>query len=247
VRTPFVAARLCVLLCDKDAKEVFMKRRLDFAFAAAALLFAASASFAACGDDSDSPMGAAGKGGAGKAGGSSAAGKTAGSSAGTSGSASNGELTCAGAAKDTPAALHASAVLALLPTATNKSCAFTSCHDMSSHKAGLTLLEMPNDLRMQIVGKTSCEAPTYQLIDTSGGDTALEKSWLWQKLTAPAGSNGVIEPKSEWGTPVTTCGQASEGMFGLRMPWSNTDMSLTPRSKLEAIRDWICAGAPGPS
>jgi hypothetical protein len=115
---------------------------------------------------------------------------------------------------------------------------------MGSKKANLTLLETPNDLKMQLVGKAACEVPSYQLVVATGGDTALAKSWLWQKLTAPAGTDGQLVPKPEWGTAVLTCGQ--ESAFGLRMPRSFSADLLT-QSKLEAVRDWICAGAPGPS
>lgn len=208
----------------------------------------------ACGDDDmDSTMGSGGSGGKSTKAGSGAPSAGAGAAAAGKGGAAGGggstsaPLTCAGAKTGTPAELHAAAAAALLPTAANKGCAFSSCHDMSAKKAGLTLLEMPNDLKMQLVGKAACEVPSYQLVDTSGGDMALAKSWLWQKLTAPASSDGRLTPKSEWGTPVLSCGQGAEQGFGLRMPWSGLADLLTPASKLEAVRDWICAGAPGPS
>ena len=230
---------------------VYMRGQLHFAACSAVLVVAGLLS--ACGGDDDTtPMAGAGGGSAGTAAGAGAAGlgvmagaSAAGTAAAGSGGSGSGDLTCAGAKKGTPAELHAAAALALLPTATNKGCAFSSCHDMSSKKAGLTLLEMPNDLRMQLVGKVACEVPTYQLIDTTGGDAALAKSWLWQKFVAPAGSDGQLTPKPEWGTAVPSCGQ--EMGFGLRMPRSQSADLLTPPSKLEAIRDWICAGAPGPT
>ena len=103
---------------------------------------------------------------------------------------------------------------------------------------------MPNDLNKLLVGKASCEAPALPLVDGSGGDGALAKSWLWQKFVAPAGSDGQMIAKPEWGTAVLTCGQEKE--FGLRMPRSQT-ADLPTESKLKAIRDWICAGAPGPT
>ena len=226
-----------------------MKVRLSFA-ARAGLLFVAGAWAPACGDDANPTPGAgtggmmAGTGGGAPAGGSSAAGGAGGMPAAGSGGAG---LTCASANTTLPPAmLHAAAATALLPSAANKGCAFSSCHDMNSKKANLVLTESPADLRMQLVGKTACEVPALQLVDTSGGDGALAKSWLWQKLIAAADSSGEIMAKPEWGAAVTGCGQMGSNNYGLRMPYSGTNMQLTPQSKLDAVRDWICAGAPGP-
>lgn len=221
-----------------------MRGQLHFAMCSVVLVVAGVVS--ACGgDDGAGGAGSAGTAaGSGSGAGGSAAGVGAGGAAAGSGGSGGGGLTCASAKQATPAELHAAAAAALLPVATNKGCAFSSCHDMSSKKAGLTLLETPNDLRMQLVGKAACEVPAYQLVATTGGDTALAKSWLWQKFTAPAGSDGQLTPKPEWGTAVLTCAQ--ESGFGLRMPRSQSADLLTA-SKLEAVRDWICAGAPGPS
>jgi hypothetical protein len=230
----------------------FMRSQLHIAVRIVLFISVVATAFG-CGGDDDDPSGGSGTGGhagdhAGEAGskaGNSASG-SGGSAAGTGGGAAkDDDLTCASAKKGTPAELHDAAAAALLPTATNKGCAFSSCHDMSSMKAKLTLLDTPKDLRMQLVGKMSCEVPSLPLVDTSGGEAALAKSWLWQKLVAPAGSDGQLMPKSEWGVPVTTCGQEKE--FGLRMPRSQTADPWTPTSKLQAVRDWICAGAPGPS
>jgi hypothetical protein len=228
-----------------------MRGQLQLA-ACSALLVVAGAMTACGGDDDAGDSG--GAGGSTKAGtgtpsagaGSAAAGKggSGRAAAGSGGGAASAPLTCKGAKEGAPAELHAAAAAALLPVPSNLGCAFSSCHDMSSKKAKLTLLAMPNDLMTQLVGKASCEVPSYQLVDTSGGDMALEKSWLWQKFVAPAGSDGQLTPKPEWGDPVLSCGQ--ESGFGLRMPRSNSSMLLT-QSKLEAVRDWICAGAPGPN
>jgi hypothetical protein len=224
-----------------------MSGQLHFAACSAVLLVAGVLSACEADGPIATPMAGAGvTAGVGAAGmGMTAGTSAAGTAAAGSGASGTGALTCATAKKGTPAELHAAAALALLPTATNKGCAFTSCHDMSSKKAGLSLLETPNDLRAQLVGKVACEVPAYQLVDATGGDMALAKSWLWQKFVAPAGSDGQLVPKPEWGTPVTTCGQ--EMGFGLRMPRSQSADLLTPQSKLEAVRDWICAGAPGPT
>ena len=187
-------------------------------------------------------IGAAGTGAAGT-GAIGAAGMAAGAAGGPA--AAGGQLTCATAnATAAPAQLHAAAMAALLPPA-YRGCAFSSCHDMNSKKANLTLLEAPADLRMQLVGKMACEAPTLPLIDTSKGDAALEKSWLWQKLVAPSNGSGELVPKPEWGTAASGCGQDTGMGFGVRMPRTGSDMKLSDE-KLAAIRDWICAGAPGP-
>lgn len=189
-------------------------------------------------------MSAAGSGAV--SGGGAAGGGAAGTgSAGTG--ASGGALTCAGATMGAPAALHMAAAMAILPTTNQGPCAFGSCHDDKSKKAGLSLVGGAMlDLKSQTVGKTACEAPTLMIVDGSGGDAALAKSWLWQKLTSTADSDGALKTNAAWGTPSLTCGQTSGQDFGIRMPWTNTDMPLG-MDKLKAIRDWICAGAPGPS
>jgi hypothetical protein len=223
-----------------------MTVRLRIAVRAAVLLMVAL--LVGCSGDAPSPSTTAGSGGTGFAGsmqaGMGAVAGTGGPAAGSGGSSGMLDLTCASAAKGTPAQLHAGAVMALLPQGNNKGCAFGSCHDLQSMKANLVLLEQPNDLNKLLVGKASCEAPTLPLVDASGGDAALAKSWLWQKFVAPAGPDGQMIPKPEWGTAVLTCGQ--EQGFGLRMPRSQTADLLT-ESKLTAVRDWICAGAPGPN
>jgi hypothetical protein len=109
------------------------------------------------------------------------------------------------------------AALALLPTMNQGPCAFGSCHDANSKKAGLVLTATPLDLKMQIVGKTACEVPSLKLVDSSGGEAALTKSWLWQKLVAPADSSGGVTAKAEWGTAADGCGQDGQ-VFGARMP-----------------------------
>lgn len=159
--------------------------------------------------------------------------------------APGGGLTCAGAKMGAPSALHMAAAMALLPVANQGPCAFGSCHDANAKKANLTLTAMPLDLKMQVVGKLACEVPTMMLVDASGGDMGLAKSWLWQKLAGPAESDGAMTPKPEWGTAASGCSQSSGQMFGARMPFSGTDTQLG-MEKLGAVRDWICAGAPGP-
>jgi hypothetical protein len=138
--------------------------------------------------------------------------------------------------------LRAAASMAII--AKPGSCAFSSCHDMGAKKAKLIFdMTATGDLHDLTVDKPSCESPNLKIVDSSGGDKALANSWLWQKLIATAGSDGLLATKPEWGTPVN-CGQASNQPFGVRMPFSGSDALLSPASKLTAIHDWICAGAP---
>jgi hypothetical protein len=146
--------------------------------------------------------------------------------------------------------LHAAAAAALLPPPadpTMKGCAFTSCHDNSSHKAMLILDGTMTDLNALLVGKASCES-SLKLVDTTTGEASLTNSWLWQKLTEPCDSTGIIASQTAWGAPKTGCGQGPGEAFGLRMPWSHTALPLGGDNldKLKAVRNWICAGAPKP-
>ena len=223
----------------------------------AALLLCVAALIGCGGDDGTTPTAGTGGGaavsgtgmpaaGSGTTAGTGAAGGgTAGGAAGTT-AAGGGGLTCADAKQGAPAALHMAAATALLPTTGQGPCAFGSCHDSSAKKAGLVLVGGAQlDLKSQTVGKPACQVPSLMLVDGSGGDAALAKSWLWQKLVAASDSSGELTPNPAWGTPVLTCAQDSGSMFGLRMPRTQTDMKLG-MEKLSAIRDWICAGAPGP-
>lgn len=190
-----------------------------------------------CGDDGGTPPTAGSGGSAG------AAGTTGGTGAAGGGAVS---YSCP-ASLAAPAALHQAAAMALLPVSTpNGACSFSSCHDAASKKANLALLAtMPLDLKTPTVGKPACEVPSMVLVAAGGGDMALAKSWLWQKLVAPADSGGVIAPKPEWGTMTGSCGQEGGESFGVRMPRSLTD-TLLGADRLTAVRDWICGGAPGP-
>ena len=78
--------------------------------------------------------------------------------------------------------MHAAA-LAVLNA--DSPCGFSSCHMPPTGKASL-VLKGATDLHATLVGKASCEAPTIPIVDGSGCDAALQNSWLWQKLTAPA-------------------------------------------------------------
>ncbi len=205
-----------------------------------------SGSFAGMGASGASGGGAGGIGGAGGAVGGAGAGGAmagaggAGGAGGGAGSAAGGFAGCAAA--DTtapPAMLHAAAAMVLTVASP---CGFGSCH-AGQGKAGLVLLDAP-DLRMAMVDKPACQVPTMPLVDDAGGDAGLTNSWLWLKLTAPADASGVITANANWGAGVN-CGQMGGQPVGLRMPWTNTDMPLEP-ARLAAVRNWICAGAPGP-
>jgi hypothetical protein len=106
------------------------------------------------------------------------------------------------------------------------------------------LLNAP-DLRTLLVGKMSCEAPAIPLVDGSMGDAALNNSWLWIKLTAPTDSSGNLVSNTAWGT-IGNCGQTPPGGYGLRMPWGFSGMTYLSDANMAKVRNWICAGAPGP-
>jgi hypothetical protein len=114
-----------------------------------------------------------------------------------------------------------------------------SCHG-SRKTAGVDLQSATGDLRA-LLNINACEVPAYKIVDATGGEAALTKSWLWQKLTAPADGSTELVPQAAWGT-AANCGQMAGG-FGSRMPWQST----TPlaQDKLDAVKAWICAGAPG--
>jgi hypothetical protein len=142
--------------------------------------------------------------------------------------------------------LHANAAAAMFPPmpGMNGGCAFSSCHSMSAKKGNLVLDGTMANLNLLLVGKVACEAPNLVLVDGSGGDAALTKSWIWQKLVAPADSSGTLTPNAAWGMP-GNCGQSGGSGYGIRMPAVNTADLLSP-PKLAAVKSWICAGAKGP-
>jgi hypothetical protein len=187
----------------------------------------------------------AGAGGTGVIDGVSGAGMAGAISTGMSGM-SGGTATiggCEAADKSvTGSAAHAAAAEVL---SMESPCGFSSCHVAPNGKASLVLKGV-TDFHAAMVGKMSCEANTIPLVDGKGGDAALQNSWLWIKLTAPASaSGGTLTPQSTWPAAPGTCGQMSG--FGTRMPQDFTatvlDMGV---ARLAKIRNWICAGAPGP-
>jgi hypothetical protein len=167
----------------------------------------------------------------------------AGGGAGSGGGLVHGKPGCSAAVSMPPAMLHAAMVTTFTQTTgTMASCAASSsCHQMSSPKAMLTLGGV-TDLRTALVDKKSCIAPMVPLVSGMGGDAALANSWLWIKLAAPLDGNGNIPFKPEWGTPGATCGVMTPGTGGIRMPFG-----VDPEApQLAVVRNWICAGAPGP-
>jgi hypothetical protein len=120
------------------------------------------------------------------------------------------------------------------------------CH-AGTGQAKLVLLGA-TDLKATLVGKASCEAPALLLVDPQGGNAALANSWLWQKLTAPAMSTDALIVQAAWGTsavcPTNGFDNGMTSGFGDRMPYGSLDtLAAEPLAK---IRNWICAGAPGP-
>lgn len=139
-------------------------------------------------------------------------------------------------------ALHMAAAAVLTPASP---CGFSSCHT-GVGKAKLTLMGSM-DLKTLLVDKPSCEAPMLPLISSMGGEEGLNHSWIWQKLTAMTDSSGTgkLVENAAWGMSSPSCGQPGDQPFGIRMPWTNSDMMLDA-AKLASIKAWICAGAPGP-
>jgi hypothetical protein len=144
--------------------------------------------------------------------------------------------------------VHASALAALVPSspATPGPCAFGGCHSEASAKAKLRLSPDTADLRALLVGIPACEAPSLSLVDGRAGDEALTRSWLWQKLTAPAAIDGALLGQGSWGeaSPCAAQGGATSP-YGARMP-QGVGPALLSDERLRAVQGWICAGAPDP-
>jgi len=125
-------------------------------------------------------------------------------------------------------------------------CGISLCHGGTVGQAKLVLLGA-TDLKATLADKPSCEAPTMPLVDSRGGDVALGNSWLWQKLTAPTDEMDVLIVQPSWGTPgtcpTTGFGSMMTSGFGSRMPKGGRTLEAP---SLAPVRNWICAGAPGP-
>jgi hypothetical protein len=114
-------------------------------------------------------------------------------------------------------------------------CAVRSCHG-SVAEAGLEFAK-GDDLIAKLVNVPSCVAPSVKLVVPGKPD----ESWLYIKLTAETNAQGDLVPDPSWGEP-ENCGQGKN--FGKRMPrLGNVSWEA---EKIEAIRSWIAAGAPGP-
>ena len=137
-----------------------------------------------------------------------------------------------------PAALHRAA-LEVLTFMTP--CGFSDCH-AGRGKAGLTLLGA-TDLRTLLLGKVACEAPAVPLVDGRGGELGLRNSWLWLKLGSEVNAEGALPSNAAWGVS-QSCGQLPTQPYGVLMPLSSPRLEDARR---DAVRAWICAGAPGPS
>lgn len=150
----------------------------------------------------------------------------------------SGAEDCAKDSSADGAALHQAALDVLSPMTP---CGFSSCHSSRTKAAGLTLLEA-KDLRTLLVDKTACEAPELPLVDGSGGKAALARSWLWLKLTSDVDAQGALPDNASWGM-AKSCGQSPDQPYGVLMP---LESGMLEEERLDAIRSWICAGAPGP-
>jgi hypothetical protein len=144
--------------------------------------------------------------------------------------------------------LHAAALAALVPASPTLSgpCAFGGCHNEATAKAHLNLSPSTADLRALLVGIPACEVPSWPLVDGRGGDEALTRSWLWQKLTAPAAIDGTLLGQASWGEASSCAAQAGAATaFGARMP-QGSGPDLLSDERLRAVQRWICIGAPAP-
>jgi hypothetical protein len=228
------------------ANKVFMKRQYDRWIATSALLLAGACS--SNGGVSTPQM--TGAASAMPMAGAKPPTAAAGMSGGAAGSAptapATGGMKC-GAPSTLPGPmLHANAMAAIVAGTANKlPCAFSSCHDSTQKKAGLNLDTGLTDLKAALVGKPSCEAPTIPLVDASGGDAALAKSWLWLKLQGPIDASTNLTADPSYGAGNLPCAQDPGAPWGVRMPKSGGADGLS-QMRLDPVREWICAGAPGP-
>ncbi|MDD9943163.1 MAG: hypothetical protein OXU20_19130 [Myxococcales bacterium] len=95
---------------------------------------------------------------------------------------------------------------------------------------------------MTLVIKPSCQT-TMPLVDQSGGTAALMNSWLYWKVAGETEEvGGILVAQPGWMATGENCGQDSD--FGTLMPMSVSDPI---ESAVTAVKNWICAGAPGPA
>lgn len=123
------------------------------------------------------------------------------------------------------------------------------CHRQSQapRSAGLQLAGTASSDRLDdllmFVDKPSCQT-TMPVVDRSGGDAALANSWLWWKVAgASEGMDLVAQP--DWMSTGDNCQQLDPAKpFGTLMPQGASEPT---ESVAAAVRNWICAGAPGPA
>jgi hypothetical protein len=141
----------------------------------------------------------------------------------------------------TRSALYASAANVVVT-----SCSFIRCHDPTLPPGGAGLIfQNGADIRLPLVGVTSCEYDAMNRVEA--GEP--ENSWLMVKLTAPRDASYEIQftatkkytPHTECGTPVGADGMPT---FGFGMP--ATGQFQLDAADIDAFRQWIAAGAPGP-
>lgn len=143
-----------------------------------------------------------------------------------------------------------------------RSCGTTSrsCHGGSRGSANLNF-ELPlsegRPITDELVGVAACQYDRLNLVEP--GDP--EASWLWIKLTGDHDASGRLQftPAADWdpgierradGTyPPSICPSVEDGeiTFGYLMPQNVDNPQLLPARELTMIREWILAGAPGPS
>lgn len=144
----------------------------------------------------------------------------------------------------------------------DQTCTFSSCHgcqtegEIDSCTAGKALLNIEEalltdgDVTRVLNGVPACEYHLMPRVDPGNPSN----SWLWMKLNPEnmdAEGNIQFTPdpsfdpaNSPYDSPNCPLGIDD---FGANMPLSVNDPSPLPPNQLEAIRQWILNGAPGPA
>lgn len=128
-----------------------------------------------------------------------------------------------------------------------RSCAYTRCHS-GAIIGGALELTRGTDYWATLVDIPACEYERMKRVEP--GDP--EHSWLMVKLTAPFRDRDdpnadyiYFDPPADWDPGVRACRDETEDgtpLFGQRMP--TTVPNMLPADEIEAIREWIAAGAP---
>lgn len=155
---------------------------------------------------------------------------------------SGGESARDAAAQDAPSPLYTEVEAILL-----RSCAFERCHS-GALVGGALDLSRGGDYHAALVGIAACEYERMARVEPGDPD----RSWLIVKLTAefrPADDPYPFyirfTPAPGWDDSRRACRDQTEDgtpLFGQRMPL--TAPNMLPEAELDAIRDWIVAGAP---